>query len=99
LFCRLTYGFSGLLLSDEHLRFLGVRWKKNKEGATGIRPNFDAQTSKFNDFRDSVEGSQKMGRDIPNGVGEVRKRVPSQRQNERGIRRGRDTTKGTWSGK
>jgi hypothetical protein len=55
---------------------------------TGIGLNIDARSLKFNDLGDRAEGSHEIGRDIPNGVGEVRKRFPSQRQNGSGVRGG-----------
>jgi hypothetical protein len=83
----LTYGLAGLLLSDELLRFFGVHWKKNGDG-TGKGSNMDARSLDFNDFGDLIEGGQKIDREIPNGVGDIRRRFPIQRQNDRSSRGG-----------
>ena len=85
----LTYGLAGLLLSDELLRFFGVHWK-NKGDGTRKGSNMNARSLDLNDHGDMAKGGQKIDREIPNGVGDIRRRFPSQRQNDRSARgRGR----------
>lgn len=88
LFSGLTYGLAGLLLSDELLRFFGVHWK-NKGDGTGKGSKMNARSLGLNDLGDLAEGGQKIDREIPNGVGDIRRRFPNQRQNDRSSRGGR----------
>ena len=83
----LTYGLAGLLLSDELLRFFGVHWK-NKGDGTRKGSNMNARSLDLNDHGDMAKGGQKIDREIPNGVGDIRRRFPSQRQNDRSARGG-----------